>query len=164
MLVKFLQEWFFLVFRSWLKEYILSLNVDLGLKDLPPTWFFSVRQLQEKFNEQNMPLYIAFIDLTKAFDLVSREGLFAILLKIGCPPNLFNIVKSFHTNKRATIQYDGSVSDSLKIKSWVKQGCVLALTLFGIFFSMLLKHAFNFSKTGIKLHTRTGGHLSTLQN
>ena len=46
---------------------------------------FSVRQLQEKYNEQNMPMSIAFIDLTKAFDIVSREGMFAILLKIGCP-------------------------------------------------------------------------------
>ena len=106
---------------------------------------FSVRQLQEKFNEQNMLLYIAFIDLTKAFDLVSREGLFALLLKIGCRPNSFNIVKSFHTNTRATIQYDGSVSNSFEIKSWVKQGCVPAPTLFNIFF--LLKHAFNSSTT-----------------
>ena len=32
---------------------------------------FSLRQLQEKCREQHMPLYIAFIDLTKAFDLVS---------------------------------------------------------------------------------------------
>ena len=37
---------------------------------------FSIRQLQEKCREQNMPLYVAFIDLTKAFDLVSRESLF----------------------------------------------------------------------------------------
>ena len=74
--------------------------------------FFSVLQLQEKCNEQNLPLYIAFIDLTKAFDLESREELFAILFKIGCPPNLFNTVKSFHTNTRATIQWDGSISDS----------------------------------------------------
>ena len=81
-----------------------------------------------------MPFYIAFIDLTKAFDLVSREGLFAILLNIGCPPNLFNIVKAFHINTRATIQYDGSVSDSFEIKSGVKQGCVLDPTLFGISF------------------------------
>ena len=65
---------------------------------------FSVRQMQEKCNEQNVTLYIAFIDVTKAFDLVRREGLFAIFLKIGCPPSLFNIVKSFHTNTRATIQ------------------------------------------------------------
>ena len=47
---------------------------------------FSVRQLQEKCREQGMPLYVAFIDLTKAFDLVSRKGLFRLLEKIGCPP------------------------------------------------------------------------------
>ena len=48
---------------------------------------FSVRQLQEKCREQGMPLYVAFIDLTKAFDLVSRKGLFRLLEKIGCPPS-----------------------------------------------------------------------------
>ena len=36
---------------------------------------FSLRRLQEKCREQQMPLYIAFIDLTKVFDLVSRDGL-----------------------------------------------------------------------------------------
>ncbi|KAL0191946.1 hypothetical protein M9458_010242, partial [Cirrhinus mrigala] len=49
---------------------------------------FSLRQLQEKCREQQMPLYVAFIDLTKAFDLVSRSGLFRLLQKISCPPNL----------------------------------------------------------------------------
>ena len=47
---------------------------------------FSVRQLQEKCREQRQPLYLAFIDLTKAFDLVSRDGLFSLLQRIGCPP------------------------------------------------------------------------------
>ena len=44
---------------------------------------FSLRQLQEKCREQKKPLCVAFIDLTKAFDLVSRDGLFKILAKIG---------------------------------------------------------------------------------
>lgn len=48
---------------------------------------FSLRQLQEKCREQRRPLYIAFIDLTKAFDLVSRSGLFTLLHRIGCPPS-----------------------------------------------------------------------------
>lgn len=47
---------------------------------------FSLRQLQKKCREQQKPLYIAFVDLIKAFDLVSRDGFFNILLKIGCPP------------------------------------------------------------------------------
>ena len=65
---------------------------------------FSLRQFQEKCKEQQKPLYIAFIDLTKAFDLVSRDGLFNILLKIGCPPNLH---RSFHDDMKATVQYRG---------------------------------------------------------
>ena len=40
---------------------------------------FSIRQLQEKCQEQQMQLHIAFIDLTKVFDLVSRSGLFKLL-------------------------------------------------------------------------------------
>ena len=65
---------------------------------------FCVRQLQEKCKEQNVPLYIVFNDLTKAFDLLSREGLFAILLETGCPPSLFITVKSFHNNTKAIVQ------------------------------------------------------------
>ena len=61
---------------------------------------FSLRQLQEKCREQGKPLYVAFIDLTKAFDLVSRDGLFKILAKIGCPPTLLSIVKSFHDDMK----------------------------------------------------------------
>ena len=48
---------------------------------------FSVRQLQEKCREQQMPLYIAFIDLTKAFDLVSRKGLFQLLKRLAVLPS-----------------------------------------------------------------------------
>ena len=39
---------------------------------------FSLRQLQEKCRKQQL-LFVAFIDLTKAFDLVTRDGLFKIL-------------------------------------------------------------------------------------
>ena len=106
---------------------------------------FSIRQLQEKCREQQMPLYIAFIDLTKAFDLVSRQGLFQLLKKIGCPPQLHSIITPF-----------------MRTCSGVKQGCVLASTLFGISFSLLLNHAFKHSMEGIHLHTRSDDKLFNL--
>ena len=59
---------------------------------------FFLLQLQEKCREQHMPLYIAFIDLTKAFDLVSRDGIFKVLPKIGCPPKQQSMIESFHTD------------------------------------------------------------------
>ena len=120
---------------------------------------FSLRQLQEKCREQQMPLYIAFIDLTKAFDLVSRSGLFSLLQKIGCPPRLLQMVTSFHEDMHSTVCFNGGTSVAFPVSSGVKQGCVLAPTLFGIFFSMLLQYAFADSEEGIFIHTRSDGKL-----
>ena len=99
----------------------------------------SLRQLQEKCKEQHMPLYIAFIDRTKAFGLVRRDGLFKVLPKIGCPPKLQSMIVSFHTDRKGTAQFNGSLSEPFEIRSGVKQGCVLAPMLFGTFFGLLLK-------------------------
>ena len=123
---------------------------------------FSIRQLQEKCREQRQPLYMAFIDLTKAFDLVSRTGLFTLLQRVGCPPKLLSIISSFHNDMMGTVFYDGSNSDPFPIKSGVKQGCVLAPTLFGIFFSLLLSYAFKDSEDGVFIHSRSDGNLFNL--
>ena len=47
-------------------------RVGVGLLTL---CMFAARQLQEKSHEQNSEPYIKFVDLTKAFDTVSHEGL-----------------------------------------------------------------------------------------
>ena len=123
---------------------------------------FSLRQLQEKCREQRMPLYIAFVDLTKAFDLISRDGLFKILNRVGCPQKLLNLIQSFHSDMRGFVQFDGASSNAFDIRSGVKQGCVLAPTLFGIYFAVMLKHAFGQSEDGIYLHTRSDGKLFSI--
>jgi hypothetical protein len=123
---------------------------------------FSLHQLQEKCREQKMPLYVAFIDLTKAFDLISRDGLFKVLQRIGCPPKLQSLIESFHSNMKGTVQFNGSSSEPFDIRSGVKQGCVLAPTLFGIFFALVLKHAFGSATEGIYLRTRSDGGLFNL--
>ena len=120
---------------------------------------FSLRQLQEKCREQNQPLYLAFIDLTKAFDLLSRDGLFKMLPIIGCPPKLLSLIRSFHDGMLSTVQFVSDISNAFGIKSGMKQGCVLAPTLFGIFFALLLKHAFRISSDGVYFHTRTDDRL-----
>ena len=55
----------------------------------------------------------------------------------------------------STVQFDGNMSSEFEVKSGVKQGCVLAPTLFGIFFALLLKHAFKSTRDGVYLHSRS---------
>jgi hypothetical protein len=57
---------------------------------------FAARQLQEKCREQHRDLYTVFIDLTKAFDIVSRSGLWLLLWKFGCTEKFTKILKSLH--------------------------------------------------------------------
>ena len=114
---------------------------------------FSLCQLQEKCREQNQPLYLAFIDLTKVFNLVSRDGLFKMLPLIGCPSKLLSIVISFHNGMMSTVQFDGDMSALFRVKSGVKQGCILAPSLFGIFFALLLKLVFKSLPDHVYLHS-----------
>ena len=84
-----------------------------------------------------------------------RKGLFHLLEKIGCPQKLLKVVMSFHEDMKGSVL-------PVPIKSGVKQGCVLAPTPFGIFFSLLLSHAFSESEDGVFLHTRPDGKLFNL--
>ncbi|XP_076039305.1 uncharacterized protein LOC143024392 [Oratosquilla oratoria] len=69
---------------------------------------FSLRQLQKKRRELRKSLYIAFIDLTKAVDLVRRDGLLKILAMIGCPPTPLILVRSFQKIMKETDVYDAT--------------------------------------------------------
>ena len=120
---------------------------------------FSLCQLQEKCREQQQPLFLAFVDLTKGFDLVSRRGLFKILQKIGCPPNLLAIITSFHQDMQSTVCFNGATSNAFPVSSGVKQACVLAPTLFGIFFSMLLQYTFVDCTESVYVPTRSDDKL-----
>ena len=76
-----------------------------------------------------------------------------------CPSKLLSLIRSFHDGMLNTVQFVGDISSAFRIKSGVKQACVLAPTLFGISFALLLKHAFGTSSDGVYLHTRTDGRL-----
>ena len=72
---------------------------------------FALHQLQEKCREQYQPLYMAFIDLTKAFDSVSRELLWDILSKYGCPAQYIRVLRLLHDDMCAKVKIGNEQSD-----------------------------------------------------
>ena len=124
---------------------------------------FAARQLQEKCQEQNLDLYLTFVDLTKAFDSVCREGLWRIMVKFGCPQKLITMVRQFHDGMMASVQDQSASSASFSVTNGVKQGCVLAPTLFSMMFSAMLQHAFTDDSNSIKYNCRFDGGLFNLR-
>ena len=120
---------------------------------------FTLRQLQEKCREQNRPLYIAFYDLTKAFDSVHRETLWAILRKYGCPVKFVKILELLHKDMNAAVICGGSITDPFPVNMGVKQGCVIAPTLFSLFLAAILELIDRSALTGVELVYRFDGKL-----
>ena len=124
---------------------------------------FAARQLQEKCLEQNNQLCTTFVDLTKAFDTVSRHGLWKIMAKFGCPDIFITMVKQFHDGMTAKVLDDGECSDPFPVTNGVKQGCVLAPTLFSMVFAAMLSDAFRPADPGVPIRYRIDGKLFTLR-
>ena len=83
-----------------LPESQCGFKKDRGTNDM----IFTARQLQEKCQEQNMDLYMTFVDLTKAFNTVRREGLCKIMAEFGCPTKFIAMVRQFHDGMLARVQ------------------------------------------------------------
>ena len=95
---------------------------------------FSVKQIQEKCIEQNRPLYMAFVDFTKEFDTVHRETLWKTLLKLGCLDLFADLITSLYKDTKVLVNLKGELFKPFDVLNGVKQGCVLAPTLFPLSF------------------------------
>ena len=82
---------------------------------------FTAQQLQEKCQEQNVDLYMTFVDLTKAFDTVSRKGLWKIMATFGCPAKFIAMVRQFHDGMLARVQNDGEFSETFPVTNGVNK-------------------------------------------
>ena len=107
-----------------------------------------------------MDVYMTFVDLTKAFDTVSREGLWKIMAKFGCPTKFIAMVRH---GMLARVQNNGEFSDPFPVTNGVEQGCVLAPTLFSMMFSAMLTAAFQDGDNGIPIRYRFDGKLFNLR-
>ena len=120
---------------------------------------FCLRRVQEKCIEQNMLLYVVFIDFSKTFDTVSRQGLWQVLTKYGCTEKFVNLIEALHTGMQANVTMSGSVSKDFSVSNGVEQGCVLAPTLFSLYLAAMLEVAFKDTTEWVYIQTRNDADL-----
>ena len=77
----------------------------------------------------------------------------------GCSPKFLTGLRQLHKGQQTQVKHNGSLSGSFPISNGVKQGCVLAPTLFSIFFSIMLREAKEDLLDGIYIRFRTDGSL-----
>jgi exonuclease III len=89
-----------------------------------------------KINDRD--LWIAYLDITKAYDTVSHSALAITLEKSGFPTPFVTLVNNLYKNNTARIITSHGLTNHVHILRGVKQGCPLSPILFTIFLNPLL--------------------------
>ena len=90
----------------------------------------------------------AYVDLKKAFDSVHRETLWELLGLRGIPAGIIALMSGLYSETESAVKCGGGVSDFFPVASGVRQGCVLAPTLFNVCMDWVLGRTVDGSSCG----------------
>ena len=147
---------------AFLKQNNLETDNQFGFKKNHRTTdsIYILRNLISKYVNSKLKksgnyLFSCFIDFSKAFDSVWREGLLYKLLRLGVGEKFYNIVKSIYSNTKYCIKLNQGVTPYFDSHRGVKQGCNLSPSLFNVFVNGICDEVDNFDPAdlnGIKFN------------
>ena len=100
-----------------------------------------LRRIMEGAWNQQLPLFVTFIDFRKAFDSIDRRMMFAILRHYGIPEKIVMAIRVLYDNSRSSVFVDGLLTEEFEVTTGVLQGDVLAPFLFIIIIDFLMRNA-----------------------
>ena len=96
-----------------------------------------IHLLIQYYTQTNRSGFIISLDNRKAYDLVIREYLWAVMRAFGFSNRLVSILKLLYMNNKSSILLNGFISPFFTVKGGVKQGCPLSAMLYTIFIEPL---------------------------
>ncbi|KAL1447116.1 hypothetical protein WDU94_005460 [Cyamophila willieti] len=91
---------------------------------------FSIKQLMEKYYEYGKELWMAFLDIKKAFDAVIREKVWQSLRNIGIHEEIVERIVEIYTGTKSKVKTRMGMTENFIIESGLRQGGVLSPLLF----------------------------------
>lgn len=98
-----------------------------------------VRAIGERYMERQRNVYIAFVDLEKAFDRVVWGKLMSSLKEKGVAWKERRLIKNLYLNQAVRIRIGGEVAEKSRVGRGVRQGCCMSPTLFNIYLEDIIK-------------------------
>lgn len=100
---------------------------------------YAFRSTVEYFQNKGSRVYVASLDMCKAFDRVNHCGLLLALMKRGVPMSLINVLYSWFSRLSATVCWNNMFSSNFNIMSGVPQGSLFGPKFFNCIMDDLLQ-------------------------
>ena len=94
---------------------------------------FVLRTLIQKYKKSKKKLYACFVDFSKAFDSIWRDGLLYKLQHYQITGKIFKLIAHMYSDVQYVIKTQNKVTEPVTSSVGVKQGCVCSPTLLNIY-------------------------------
>ena len=111
----------------------------------------NVRQIMEKCRGHNIPLYMCFIDYSKAFDCVSHGQIWNIMRTMGFPEHLMSLIYKLYGNQESAVRTGAGITEWFKVGRGVRQGCILSPGLNNLYAEDIMRPALEEKVCGVKV-------------
>ena len=120
-------------------EFFATNSHQFGFKKGHSTDFsiFVFKETIDYFNCFSSPVYVCYLDASKAFDRLNYWVLFRKLLDRKTPILVVKLLTAWYTSQRFSVLWDGIMSDGFNVANGVRQGGVLSPHLFGVYMEEL---------------------------
>lgn len=98
----------------------------------------SLKHVVRYYTDRSTPIYACFLDLSKAFDMVSYEILWRKLESIKLPQELVNIFKYWYGHQINSVRWAGEMSEEYRLECGVRQGGLTSPSLFNLYINALI--------------------------
>lgn len=91
------------------------------------------KHVVEEYNNRKTPIFACFMDMSKAFDRVSHQKLFEILLERNVPIYIIELLRKWYNDQKMTAKWDNAFSCEFSTSCGVRQGSLLSPYLFNVY-------------------------------
>ena len=121
--------------NRWVEESGMLGDVQGGFRKGRRTEdnIFIVERLIEMTRRRKACLFVAFIDMEKAYDRVDRKKLFEVLRAYGIHEKMVSLIERVYSGNMVKFELGNVVTKWCKSESGVRQGCPLSPLLFNLY-------------------------------
>ena len=98
-----------------------------------------LRGVCELRRKEKKGTYMAFLDVSKAYDTVWREGLWRKMQQYGVEEKFVRVCKGLYKGTEASVVLEGRQSRWFPVKTGLRQGCPLSPLLYTIYIMDMMK-------------------------
>ena len=135
-----------------IEDYLYTADNQFGFKKKhgTDTCIAALKEIVNYYKRLSSPLFICFLDASKAFDRVNHWVLFKKLINRKVPSLIVRLLLFWYRNQVMNIRWGSSLSDHFAVLNGVRQGGILSPLLFNVYMDDLT-HRLNRSGIGCRL-------------